>query len=78
MRESHASQRDDFQVSIPQIDALVGAAMRHRAIGARLTGGGFGGSIVALLRTRDLAGWTAAMLAEFPEASLISPRLPSR
>ena len=74
MLESHASQRDDFEVSIPEIDALVAAAMRHGAIGARLTGGGFGGSIVALLRAADLAGWTAAMLAEFPEASLISPR----
>jgi galactokinase len=74
MLESHASQRDDFEVSIPEIDALVAAAMRHGAIGARLTGGGFGGSIVALLRGADLAGWTAAMLAEFPKASLISPR----
>jgi galactokinase len=74
MLESHASQRDDFEVSIPEIDALVAAAMRHGAIGARLTGGGFGGSIVALLGAADLAGWTAAMLAEFPQASLISPR----
>ena len=77
MLESHASQRDDFEVSIPEIDALVAGAMRHGAIGARLTGGGFGGSIVALLRAEDLAAWPRAMQAEFPRASLISPQLPS-
>ncbi|HEU0034968.1 MAG TPA: galactokinase [Kofleriaceae bacterium] len=49
MAESHDSMRDDFEVSIPQIDALVSiAAADPDVIGARLTGGGFGGSIVAL------------------------------
>jgi galactokinase len=49
MDESHASQRDDYQVSIPAIDALVEIAKAQPEIlGARLTGGGFGGSIVAL------------------------------
>jgi galactokinase len=76
MVESHASQRDDFEVSIAKIDALVAAAMRHGAIGARLTGGGFGGSIVALLRSGDLARWSDAMQAECPQTSLISPRTP--
>ena len=47
---SHASMRDDFEVSIPVIDALVERAMRvHGVYGARLTGGGFGGAIVALV-----------------------------
>jgi galactokinase len=47
--ESHASLRDDFEISIPEIDALVELAAAHPEIhGARLTGGGFGGSIVAL------------------------------
>ncbi|HVG80997.1 MAG TPA: galactokinase [Methylomirabilota bacterium] len=77
MLESHASQRDDFEVSIPEIDALVAGAMRHGAIGARLTGGGFGGSIVALVHAEKLATWSQAMLAEFPRTSLISPQLPS-
>lgn len=46
---SHASMRDDYQVSIPAIDTLVAlAAARPEVHGARLTGGGFGGSIVAL------------------------------
>jgi galactokinase len=47
--ESHASMRDDYQVSVPEIDLLVDLAREDpRVHGARLTGGGFGGSIVAL------------------------------
>jgi galactokinase len=56
---SHASMRDDFQVSIPQIDRLVEIACAAPGIfGARLTGGGFGGSIVAVgsIATVDESG----------------------
>jgi galactokinase len=49
---SHVSQRDDYQVSVPEIDLLVELARGEPdVLGARLTGGGFGGSIVALART---------------------------
>jgi galactokinase len=49
--ESHDSMRDDYEVSAPEVDRLVGIACADPAIyGARLTGGGFGGSIVALAR----------------------------
>ncbi|QRN94029.1 galactokinase [Archangium violaceum] len=49
---SHVSQRDDYEVSVPQIDLLVELARGEPdVLGARLTGGGFGGSIVALART---------------------------
>ena len=48
---SHDSQRDDYDVSIPEIDLLVELARQnHPVYGARLTGGGFGGSIVLLAR----------------------------
>ncbi|HEU5288362.1 MAG TPA: galactokinase, partial [Candidatus Limnocylindria bacterium] len=48
----HASLRDDFQVSLPEIDAIVGAAQRDADVhGARLTGGGFGGSVLVLARS---------------------------
>ncbi len=48
---SHASMRDDFEVSTPEVDALVAAASADPDVyGARLTGGGFGGAIVALAR----------------------------
>jgi galactokinase len=45
---SHASLRDDFEISWPQADAAVTAARRAGAVGARMVGGGFGGSIIAL------------------------------
>lgn len=48
---SHASMRDDFEISVPEIDTAVDAAMVAGAIGARLTGGGFGGSAIALVPT---------------------------
>lgn len=52
--ESHASMRDDYEVSVPEIDLLVELSMKHQAVyGARLTGGGFGGSIVAIVRKNE-------------------------
>ena len=48
---SHASLRDDFEVSVPDVDRLVALAQADREVlGARMTGGGFGGAIVALVR----------------------------
>lgn len=58
--ESHRSLRDDFEVSLPDLDRLVDLASRQPAVfGARLTGGGFGGAVVALVR-RDGAFATGA------------------
>ena len=49
LNQGHASLRDDYAVSVPAVDRLVEMAQAHSAIlGARLTGGGFGGAIVAL------------------------------
>jgi galactokinase len=45
---SHASLRDDYEVSTPTLDAVVEAALAAGAVGARMTGGGFGGSVVAV------------------------------
>lgn len=51
--ESHASMRDDFEISLPEIDLLVQlAAAREGVYGARLTGGGFGGAVVVLVDSR--------------------------
>jgi galactokinase len=52
---SHASLRDRLQVSCPALDRLVGAALASGAIGARLTGGGFGGCAVVFCRREDLS-----------------------
>ena len=49
MRESHRSLRDDYEVSVPELDFLVDEAMKVKGVyGSRMTGGGFGGCIVAL------------------------------
>jgi galactokinase len=65
---SHASMRDDYEVSIPEIDRLVELARGEAEIyGARLTGGGFGGSVVMLARTgtaRGVSGRIAAAYAQ--------------
>ena len=53
--ESHASLRDDYGVSTPEVDALVTALVAAGAIGARLTGAGFGGSVVALVERDEVA-----------------------
>jgi galactokinase len=47
-RAGHESLRDDFEVSTPELDLLVDLAYEHGALAARMTGGGFGGSVVAL------------------------------
>ncbi len=61
---SHESMRDDFEVSVPEVDRLVALAREHGEVyGARLTGGGFGGAIVALARrgtARDVAARVAS------------------
>ncbi|HYH22466.1 MAG TPA: galactokinase [Azospirillum sp.] len=72
MVESHRSQRDDYAVSLPEIDALVETALKHGAIGARLTGGGFGGCIIALVP--DAKAWWPAVSADHPDAWLVFPR----
>ena len=58
-RAGHDSLRDDFEVSIPELDRLVDWAYDHGAYAARMTGGGFGGAIVALV-----AGGEADSFAE--------------
>jgi galactokinase len=49
MTSSHESLRDDFEVSCPELDAVVAAAGEAGALGARMTGGGFGGSAIVLV-----------------------------
>ena len=61
MCESHASLRDDFRVSIPELDALVERLVTGGALGARLTGAGFGGCVVALVPSEATAALTATL-----------------
>ncbi|MFN2321479.1 MAG: galactokinase [Trueperaceae bacterium] len=80
MNASHVSLRDDFEVSSEALDALVTAA--HAApgcLGARMTGAGFGGCAVALVRTGDVAAFVAATTSAYRKATgLDATAYPSR
>jgi galactokinase len=65
LTESHVSLRDDFEVSWPQADAAVETAMTAGAIGARMVGGGFGGSVIALVPADAVIAVRAATAAAF-------------
>jgi galactokinase len=66
MVASHASLRDDFEVSCPELDLLVETALSVEGVyGARLTGAGFGGSMVALLQPEAAADFTDAIAARY-------------
>jgi len=67
-KESHASMRDDYEVSVPEIDQLVHLAnLDHAIYGARLTGGGFGGSIVALADLDEAAAAAKRIAVRYRE-----------
>lgn len=59
MTASHASMRDDFEITTPAIDRIVEAALGLGALGARMTGGGFGGSVVAIVPAGAVDGLRA-------------------
>jgi len=71
MNESHTSYSKDFDASTPIIDALVDMAKKEGAIGARLTGGGFGGCIVCLLPSKKAKDWQARILEANPKAWVV-------
>lgn len=70
----HASMRDDFEISVPEMDLAVDTAMAAGAIGARLTGGGFGGSMVALVHDSDVESISAAITSAFAVAGYTAPQ----
>jgi len=73
MDASHASLRDDYQVSCRELDLAVDTARDAGALGARMTGGGFGGSAIALVRTGDVESVAEAVAAAFAGAELRAP-----
>ncbi|MEU7015561.1 galactokinase [Streptomyces sp. NPDC046385] len=73
LTEGHASLRDDLRVSCPELDLAVEAANAAGALGARMTGGGFGGSAIVLVAT-DAADTVAAAVGKaFAEAGFATP-----
>ncbi|MCD0442548.1 galactokinase [Glycomyces sp. A-F 0318] len=72
---SHASLRDDYEVSSVELDAAVDAALGAGALGARMTGGGFGGSAIALVEAAAAPKVEAAVLEAAAAAGLPTPRV---
>jgi galactokinase len=70
---SHASLRDDYEVSVPQLDVAVDAALHAGVYGARMTGGGFGGAAIALSDTDRLEATQAAIRRAYAEHGFTAP-----
>ncbi|MCT9079908.1 galactokinase [Streptomyces fulvoviolaceus] len=73
--EGHASLRDDFRISCPELDLVVDTALASGALGARMTGGGFGGSAIVLAETADVETITKAVEEAFAAAGFTAPRV---
>ncbi|MEB8342163.1 galactokinase [Streptomyces endophyticus] len=73
--QGHVSLRDDLRISCPELDLVVGTAMTSGALGARMTGGGFGGSAVVLVESDDADTVTKAITTAFGEAGFTAPRV---
>ncbi len=71
--ESHASMRDDFEISCDELDVVVETALTEGALGARMTGGGFGGSAIALVPSDDAERVTERIARAFADRGWASP-----
>lgn len=70
---SHVSMRDDFEISVDELDTAVETVLRHGAIGARMTGGGFGGAAIALTPVEKITDVSRAVHAEFEVLGYAKP-----
>ncbi len=73
LNASHASMRDDFEITVPTVDLAVEAALEAGALGARMTGGGFGGCIIALVREGAAPDVARQVSERFAEANYGPP-----
>jgi galactokinase len=74
INQSHASLRDDYAVSCPELDVAVAASLAAGAMGARMVGGGFGGSAIALIKAEDVADTRDAVTKAFETHGFKRPR----
>ena len=70
---SHASMRDDFEITVPQVDLAVEVARASGALGARMTGGGFGGCIIALVPEGNVERVGGDIARSFADAGYGAP-----
>ncbi|MGW1054189.1 galactokinase [Streptomyces sp. NPDC002586] len=75
LTEGHASLRDDFRISCPELDLVVDTALGAGALGARMTGGGFGGSAIVLTEATEVDTLTKAIEEAFLKADFTTPRI---
>lgn len=74
LTESHRSLRDDYNVSCPELDLAVDTALNLGALGARMVGGGFGGSAIALIKVEDSARVALEIERAFVDSGFGAPR----
>jgi galactokinase len=73
--QSHASMRDDFEISVTELDVAVELAMEVGAVGARMTGGGFGGSAIAIIDESKMELLTEHCKAVFAKKGFAEPNV---
>ena len=73
LNESHISMREDYEITVPAVDLAVETALTHGAFGARMTGGGFGGCIIALCSTGQANRIGSAIHEAFEKAGFQKP-----
>lgn len=74
INQSHASLRDDYTVSCPELDTAVDASLAAGALGSRMVGGGFGGSAIALIQASKTSETITAIEKAFAEKKFKAPR----
>uniref|UniRef100_UPI00404B9802 galactokinase n=1 Tax=Candidatus Planktophila sp. TaxID=2175601 RepID=UPI00404B9802 len=74
LNESHSSLRDDYAVSCPELNCAVESALSAGALGARMVGGGFGGSAIALIQVARKSETTSAIEKAFANNGFTAPR----
>ncbi|MFD0338160.1 galactokinase [Streptomyces sp. NPDC127117] len=75
LNAGHVSLRDDLRVSCPELDLVVSAANEAGALGARMTGGGFGGSAIVLVAEEQAGTVAKSVLEAFAAAGHTAPRI---
>ena len=70
---SHHSMRDDFDITVPEVDTVVETAMAAGAVGARMTGGGFGGCVICLVAADDVAAVCTVIRDAFAARAFTEP-----
>ncbi|HEY6737946.1 MAG TPA: galactokinase, partial [Actinopolymorphaceae bacterium] len=74
LTDSHTSLREDYEVTVPELDTAVEAALSAGALGARMTGGGFGGCVIALVEVTDAEQVADRVATAFATSGFRSPR----